>query len=73
MRRRAPVTESYILKTARVECTFKIAADHADAIDDGQYTLIGAQDPFSTTCAANIWVIGENGGALRRSLGKCRW
>ncbi len=50
--------ELYI-KNGQVECTFKIAADHADAIDDGQYTLIGAQDPFSTTCAANIWVIGR--------------
>ncbi|SJL16915.1 uncharacterized protein ARMOST_20447 [Armillaria ostoyae] len=47
------------INNGRVESTFKIVADHAYAIDDGQYTLIGAQDHFAPSCTVNTWVIGR--------------
>ncbi len=50
--------ELYI-KNQQVEYIFKIVADHACPIDDGQYTFIGAKDRFATSCTVNIWVIGK--------------
>ncbi|KAK0470686.1 hypothetical protein IW261DRAFT_1372396 [Armillaria novae-zelandiae] len=43
-----------------VECSFKIAADHSCAIDDGEYTLIGALQPTSFKIRPVIfWVVGK--------------